>query len=375
MIADNIKESYKNDYFIPILKKTTKSLNIYFQENKYKLIESYKKNFDLILEEILTIKPLNDSNGCVVFSLLRTQLRDTNELKYSVRYFNVNSKDSYELSQGLFYDAEWISYFYKQFCDELATNERKTMIKRYPLFLREMKMDVITVFSEYIIYLAKISLREYFLVNDLEEYNLMILVGDYISNCMTDVNIEVVKRFNNNKLTDRSLIDYIQDGKINKCTFRNLEDYDLSRKSKYNDISLHFSNLTNCSITNTMVDYGNFNGSCFNNCNLSNSSFFFCRIEDTLFKNCKLTDSIFYKCYANSDYNAEDVKNNAIDFSETDLTNTSFRRVELSGAIFKNAILNNTNFQDSNLKNAIFLSKDKNKVNISTEQIDEIIWV
>jgi len=133
--------------------------------------------------------------------------------------------------------------------------------------------------------------------------------------------------------------------------------------------------LNNLSFTNCLFERCNFTESSwinaifcsclFKNCNISLVDLRGCRIQEVLFEECKIVGAEFLKC--NTDFIfSMDAKKTFIqycNFSELDMKKTSFEGSKIYDGTFINTCLTEVNFSDTDLKGTLFRRCNLNKSN------------
>ncbi len=336
-----IKDSFIKNIFYPLAQKCLEELTFYIHQNKREIIDTFTQTMDCISSKLTNIDLIHTKY--IIFSLLRTEILKEGKFLYSTRIFDKTLENYVVLDTDAFYNAYWLTEKFREFSDHLDAHVKQSMIKSYPLLIRELKGQMIKSFNPYLIYMAKISLREYCFLNTTDCKELNVLAGDYIysSSCLSNTRVELVKDYsltNNTELAEN----------IGKLTVVDIRKYDFSKVEKYNDISIEFSYIVDCDFSNILIQYGNFRGTVFQNCNLHGITFMNCNLEGTIFKNCELSCSMFYQCFSSFHFDKKMSLYDSIEFFCSNISRAKFRDSQLSGVSFIECLLDDTVFEKSN---------------------------
>jgi len=184
------KTAFKEQVFEPLVKECEQDLLACLDKDIIKA--SLFQALDNIKVELPTLNLPNAKY--ITFSLLRTHLLLTGEFSYLVCVFNDEFNRKVELSPICTYHAFWLTKKNDGFSKNIELQVSKSMIKHSPVFVKELKNQVVDDFNICFIRTAKNLLGDY---NEDSFSGFTMLAGDYVfsTSCLRDAKVRKVREF------------------------------------------------------------------------------------------------------------------------------------------------------------------------------------
>jgi len=193
------RADFEQNTFVPLTQKYFKEISAYVPENKMDTASSIACTIDRIANVLQGIELTNKKY--IAMSLSRTHLSSTGEFLYAVKVFDDEFNNSKELGDNCLYHASWLTDKWGEFNTKLNEAVKKSMIKHDPIFIEELKSQVINDFNICFVRTAKNLLSEY--TNELLD-GMVIIAGDYIFDykCLSNAKFEKIKEFGFSDVAD-----------------------------------------------------------------------------------------------------------------------------------------------------------------------------
>lgn len=274
------------------------------------------------------------------------------------------------------YDAKELFQFLWEFEDYLTKNSKQYVGKILQDDIRHIILQEYTpYFIQYIIEISRLSVqlngtKIFDEINKKKDF--CIVAGEYKGK-FDEIYLSETIDYDNEKMRDLMNI------------YKENEDEFFCKN--YQNINLDQLNLQGINFTKSVFHSLSFCYSNLNQAYLIKTRFINCNLSNTTFKGALLFDADFYESdLSNCNFAgaAAPVTRPHIlhldllsfigaSFQKTNLKNTKFIDANFCGADFRGAIFENTDFEETKLKGAIFNRQAVERLELSTEQLEEII--
>ncbi|MGW9529307.1 pentapeptide repeat-containing protein [Paenibacillus terrae] len=351
MNREEVFRHFTNEIYEPLKHRMLFALEVYFQNHKHTLAETFRNSLEQILGKVKLMQQEGNKQplGYISYSMLRTELAN-GRATYLVEAMDKRWFMDLHPCRDT-YDAEWAFRYLDEWETELSKHAKKYGGRIGLDDIQRMKLRAAVHIHQYIIALSRFSVTEEWLDEIQLEDVFELRVGEYLDRSEVvykrDVRVKdstVMKEW----LEEKKPYDYIHE------VFRGID----GSQGHYEGIRLQYADLSESSFNNGVFAGGNMIGSRWNKTCLQEADFSGCLIQEARFEQANLRGASFRDAVAVPGiYQSERWERpgfQPVSFAGADLTEAEFQGAYLQGADFTGAILQGANFMGAAFEGACF---------------------